>query len=272
MHGVTQLVDESLVIDSPLRENWFLNITKQNTNVEISLIISIRYILAIDFLVVYPISPFALFFITFLYALFRQYKLNRDCGVQIGRKLWDWKQGPILITGLIVIGAALLTPFISGTINEDFEIVEHEERTEQHFSHSINESVDTIRLDLIEGDLFGFEIHSFAPENTSIGLMLYRSENTHQLGLVNLSDAIYWSLDIECVNDTMLAIEVVRIDDDVDFEISLERIRIWLGPKVDIIMPIILACCGCVLLVCGFVVTRRIHYLLKQEVVERLEQ
>lgn len=263
MRDVTKLVHESLIINTPLRETWFLNITKQNQAVEVSLTISIRYMVIIDFLVGYPFMPFLFFVIIFLYAFRGLYKLDRDCGIQIGRKLWDKREGPLLIIILIIIGGGMAAPFMIGIISGDFEIVEHEETTDQSLSFSINESVDSIQVNLTEGNTYTFAIKSYTPQNASLNFIMHRAENIQQLGLVNLSQSIYWGLDINHADDSMLALEIVRVDTDVDLEISLEIHRRWLAPKVDIVIPVILAAIGCFLLVYAFVITKRIHNLVK---------
>lgn len=265
IHDVTQLVNESLVIDTQVREKWFLNITKQSVSVEVSLTIRTRRLLAIDIMVGYPLSPFLLFVITLIYAIRELYKLDRDCGTQIGRKLWDKNRGPLLIILLMIIGGGMLTPFIAGYINGDFELVEHDETTERSFSFSLNESVDSIRLDLIEGNTYRFEIQSFTPQNSSLGFILHRSEKVQQLGWVNLTEPILWGIEIHHADNSILALELVRIDNEVNIEVALEIQRIWLAPEVDIMIPVVLMVTGCILGVYAFVITRRIHYALRQD-------
>jgi hypothetical protein len=263
MRNVTELVHESLIINTLLREAWFLNITKQSESVEVSLTISIRYMAVIDFLVALPIPPFIFFVIIFLYAFRGLYKLDRDCGIQIGRKLWDKREGPLLIIILIVVGGGLVAPFMIGIIAGDFEIVEHEETTDQSLSFSINESVDSIQIDLTEGDIYTITIQSYTPQNASLNFIMHRAESIQQLGLVNLSESIYWVLDIKHTDDSMLALEIVRVDTDVDLGISLEIHRRWLAPKVGIVIPEILAAISCFILVYALVITKRIHNLVK---------
>ena len=263
MRNVTELVYESLIIKIRPREPWFLNITKQNKAVEVSLTISIQHVLVISFMVGYPLSPVLLFAIILLYAFRELYKLDRDCGIQIGRKLWDKRQGPLLIGLLIVIGGAILTPFTVGTIFGDFELVEQEETTNRFFSVSINESVDSIQLDLAEGNIYTVTIQSYTPQNISLGFNVHREENIQQLGVANLSGPISWSYEIDHSDESLLALEIQRVDTDVDLEILLEVQRIWLAPRVDIVIPGVLAAIGISLLVIGFVLTSRIHSVLR---------
>ena len=263
MRNVTELVYESLIIKIRPREPWFLNITKQNKAVEVSLTISIQHVLVISFMVGYPLSPVLLFAIILLYAFRELYKLDRDCGIQIGRKLWDKRQGPLLIGLLIVIGGAILTPFTVGTIFGDFELVEQEETTDRLFSVSINESVDSIQLDLAEGNIYTVTIQSYTPQNISLGFNVHREENIQQLGVANLSGPISWSYEIDHSDESLLALEIQRVDTDVDLEILLEVQRIWLAPRVDIVIPGVLAAIGISLLVIGFVLTSRIHSVLR---------
>ena len=70
MRNVTQLIDESIIIGPPPDEKWFVNVTRLDSDAEVSLTILKWHLVAIDVFVSSSIiSPFPYFFALFIFVL-----------------------------------------------------------------------------------------------------------------------------------------------------------------------------------------------------------